>query len=45
MLFVLIGMYRYERVGISMHEYLLDPSKVGTVPQPPAVAKTRGTLE
>ena len=32
---VIIGMYGYERVGISMHEYLLAPSKVWTLPQPP----------
>ena len=28
---VIKGMYGYERVGISMHEYLLAPSKVWTV--------------
>ena len=28
-------MYGYERVGIIMHEYLLAPSKVWTLAQPP----------
>ena len=32
--FVYVFMYGYEMVCISMHEYLLAPSKVWTVPQP-----------
>ena len=32
LLYVLIGMYGYERVGISLHKYLLAPSKVWTLP-------------
>jgi len=32
---VYICMYGYEMVCISMYEYLLAPSKVWTVPQPP----------
>ena len=31
---VIIGMYGYGMVCISMHEYLLAPCKVWTVPQP-----------
>ena len=31
---VYVCMYGYEMVCISMHEYLLAPSKVWTVPQP-----------
>ena len=38
---VYVCMYGYEMVCISMHEYLLAPSKVWTVPQPPAGARMR----
>ena len=34
-------MYGYKMVCISMYEYLLALSKVRTVPQPPAGARTR----
>ena len=37
-MYVIIGMYRYERVGISMHEYLLAPR---CPEQPSAQARKR----
>ena len=36
-----IGIYGYDMVCTSMHEYLLAPSKVQRVSQPPAGARMR----